>query len=584
MNFCKRVFVLWTVVLVSMLVARFQASQAHANVLPIITGNERFHPVYAQSGMVASQEAQASEIGLSILRQGGNAVDAAVATGFALAVTLPRAGNLGGGGFMLVHLAEAGETIAIDYRETAPMAATRGMYLGADGKADPDLSRNSGLGTGVPGTVAGLALAHEKYGSGSFSLAELIAPAIRLAEQGIVVSDDLSMSLERARERLGRYESTRAIFYGAADGVPQPGDRLVQRDLGNTLRGIARNGPAAFYSGEIAERIAASVRAAGGVMTADDLAGYEPKLREPVRGTYRGHEIVSMSPPSSGGIHIIQILKMLEGFDLAGSGAGSARHYHLMAEAMRRAYADRAVYLGDPDHVEVPVAALLDEGYLADRAADIDPEHATPSADVSAGTLPKYESEQTTHFSVVDRFGNAVANTYTRNFSYGLGLVAEGTGVLLNNELDDFAAAPGVPNAYGLVGGEANAPAPGKRPLSSMSPTFVFKDGKLELATGTPGGSRIISMVTQIIIDMVDFGMNPAEAVAAPRMHHQWLPDVLRVEQGVSPDTVRLLEVMGHKVEQGRASGSVQSIMITPEGLLAGASDPRRPGAGTVGY
>ena len=562
----------------------FIAVPAHADVLPIITGNERFHPVYARNGMVASQEALASEIGVSILKQGGNAVDAAVATGFALAVTLPRAGNLGGGGFMLVHLAGTGETIAIDYRETAPAAATRDMYLGPDGKADPDLSRNSGLGTGVPGTVAGLALAHEKYGSGTFTLAELIAPAIRLAEQGIRVSDDLAMSLGSARERIGKYEATNAIFYGGRGEAPRTGDILVQRDLANTLRVIARDGLTGFYSGAIAEQIASSVRAAGGVMTADDLAAYAPKLREPVRGSYRGHEVVSMSPPSSGGIHIIQILKMLEGFDIADAGYGSARHFHLLAEAMRRAYADRATYLGDPDHVAVPVKALLDEAYLASRASGIDPERATPSAQVNAGTLPKQESEQTTHFSVVDRFGNAVSNTYTLNFSYGLGLVAEGTGVLLNNELDDFAAAPGVPNAYGLIGGEANAPAAGKRPLSSMSPTFVFRDGKLELVTGTPGGSRIISMVTQVIIDMVDFNMNPAEAVAAPRMHHQWLPDVLRVEQGVSPDTASLLETMGHDVKTSYASGSVQSIMITPEGLLAGASDPRRPGAGVAGY
>ncbi|MCC0016188.1 MAG: gamma-glutamyltransferase [Rhodobiaceae bacterium] len=562
----------------------FAALPVRADVMPIITGNERFHPVHARNGMVASQEAAASQIGLSILERSGNAVDAAVATAFALAVTLPRAGNLGGGGFMLVHLAESGETVAIDYRETAPAAATRDMFLAPDGKADPKLSRDSGLGVGVPGTVAGLALAHARYGSGKFSLADLIAPAAALAGTGITVSDDLAMSLASAAERLTRFNSTRTIFYTADGEPPQPGSRLVQKDLGLTLRAIATGGPEAFYTGEIAERIAASVRDAGGVMTVDDLAGYKPKLREPVRGTYRGHEIVSMPPPSSGGIHILQILKMLEGFDLAGAGAGSALHYHLLAEAMRRAYADRATYLGDPDHVAVPVEALLDDEYLKARATGIDPRTATPSSDISAGTLPRDESEQTTHFSVVDRFGNAVANTYTLNFSYGLGQVAQGTGVLLNNELDDFAAAPGVPNAYGLIGGEANAPAPAKRPLSSMSPTFVFTGGKLRLVTGTPGGSRIISMVAQVVSDMVDFGMNPAEAVAFPRMHHQWYPDILWLEKGVSPDTARLLERMGHTVKTSRAAGSVQSIMIIDEGLLAGASDPRRPGAGVAAY
>ncbi len=558
---------------------------ARAETLPIISGYERFHPVHARSGMIASQEQVASRIGADILRRGGNAVDAAVAVGFALAVTLPRAGNLGGGGFMLVHIAATGEQIAIDYRETAPAAATRDMFLGPDGKADANLSRNTGLGVGTPGTVAGLALAHERYGSGSFTLAELIAPAIALAEGGITVSDDLAMSLARAQARLAGFPATAAIFYpGAKAAPPAAGATLVQRDLAHTLRLIAANGPRGFYEGKVAERIAAAVRETGGVMTAEDLAAYRPKLREPVRGTYRGHEIVSMPPPSSGGVHVIQILKMLEGFDLAAKGAGSAGHYHLLAEAMRRAYADRATYLGDPDFTDVPVAALIDDTYLATRAQDIDPDRAGRSSNIAAGELPGEESPQTTHYSVVDADGNAVSNTYTLNFSYGLGLVAAGTGVLLNNELDDFAAAPGVPNAYGLIGGEANAPAAGKRPLSSMSPTFVFRDGDLRLVTGSPGGSRIISIVTQTIVNMVDFGMNPAEAAAFPRMHHQWLPDVLQLERGVSPDTVALLRAMGHEVTERRASGSVQSIEVTDESLLAGASDPRRPGAGVSGH
>jgi gamma-glutamyltranspeptidase/glutathione hydrolase len=542
----------------------------------------RLLPVVARHGMVASQEAKATRVGIEILEKGGNAVDAAVAVGFALAVTLPRAGNLGGGGFMLVHLAERNETIAIDYRETAPAAATRDMFLDAKGEPDPGKSRESGLSVGVPGTIRGLALAHERYGSGKFTLADLIAPAERLAREGIVVEDDLADSLPRAAGRLGRFPATRAVFF-TGDRPFGRGERLVQGDLAGTLAAIARDGPDAFYRGAIADKIAASVQKAGGIMTARDLADYKAVIRAPVRGTYRSHDIVSMPPPSSGGVHLVQILNILEGFELAKLEAGSADAIHLLAEAMKPAYADRATWLGDPERLRVPVRGLTSKHYAAAQRAAIDLRRARPADEVKAGDPLPLEGDQTTHFSVIDRNGNAVANTYTLNFSYGLGLVAEGTGVLLNNEMDDFSAKAGALNAYGLVGGDTNSVAPGARPLSSMTPTFVFRDGRLAMVTGSPGGSRIISTVLQVIVNTVDFGMNLAEAVAAPRVHHQWRPDMLLVETGLSPDTLRLLRERGHSIVVGSTSGSANSIMVTPEGLT-GAADPRQRGTLAAGH
>lgn len=548
----------------------------------ILSDAARLLPVMARNGMVASQEAKATRIGVEVLEKGGNAVDAAVAVGFALAVTLPRAGNLGGGGFMLVHLAERNETVAIDYRETAPAAATRDMFLDEAGEPDPKKSRDSGLSVGVPGTVRGLALAHERYGSGKFTLGDLIAPAEKLARDGILIEDDLADSLPRAAGRLGRFPSTRAVFFHG--GRPfEGGERLVQADLAGTLAAIGRAGPDAFYKGPVAGKIAAAVRETGGVMTAQDLADYKAAVREPVRGTYRGHDIVSMPPPSSGGVHLIQILNILEGFDLAKLEAGSAAAIHLLAEAMKQAYADRATWLGDPERVRVPVRGLTSKRYAEGQRAAIDRKRARPAEEVKAGDPLPFESDQTTHFSVVDRSGNAVANTYTLNFSYGLGLVAEGTGVILNNELDDFSAKAGALNAYGLVGGDTNSVAPGARPLSSMTPTFVFKDEKLVLVTGSPGGSRIISTVLQVIVNTIDFGMNLAEAVAAPRVHHQWRPDSLLVETGLSPDTLGLLRERGHKVVVGSTSGSANSITVAPEGLM-GAADPRQRGTLAAGH
>lgn len=542
----------------------------------------RMLPVLATRGMVASQETRATRVGVEILKRGGNAVDAAVAVGFALAVTLPRAGNLGGGGFMMVHLAKSSETIAIDYRETAPAAAFRDMFLDDKGEPDPKKSRDSGLSVGVPGTVAGLAEAHKRYGSGRISLAELIAPAIALAEGGIPVEDDLADSLPTSG-RLKQYSSSRAVFFPGDAPIPR-GGTLVQADLGATLRRIADQGPAGFYAGSTAEKLVAAVRGAGGVMTIDDLAGYRVMLRKPVKGTYRGFDVVSMPPPSSGGVHLIEILNVLEGFDLAKAGAGSAAQIHLLAEAMKPAYADRANFLGDPDRVKIPVTGLTSKAYANTLRVKIDPERARPATEIAAGDPLPHESDQTTHFSVVDAAGNAVSNTYTLNFSFGLGLVAEGTGVLLNNELDDFSAKAGAQNAYGLVGGDANSVAPGARPLSSMTPTFVFKGGKLFLVTGSPGGSRIITTTLQVMVNVIDNGMSLAEAVAAPRMHHQWKPDVLVSEGGLSPDTVAALQAKGHKVTIGTASGSANSIAVTADGLLVGAADPRQRGTLAAGY
>jgi gamma-glutamyltranspeptidase/glutathione hydrolase len=532
-------------------------------------------------GMVVAQEAQAARIGLDILKRGGNAVDAAVATGFALAVTYPRAGNIGGGGYMVIHLAQRHTDIAIDYRETAPAATTRDIFLDENGNADPKKSRNSALAIGVPGTVAGLALAHQRYGSGRFTLAELLAPAIKLAREGFVIDGDLADSLPRAATRLGRWPSSKKVFF-KPDGAPLgSGDILVQPDLAATLEAIAQHGPRAFYEGPIADKIAAAVETAGGIMTAGDLKDYRPLIRRPVRGTYRGHRIVSMPPSSSGGVVLIEMLNILDGYPLG--ALDEASRLHLMIEAMRRAYADRAHYMGDPAMVTMPLQQLMSKRYAAKLRATIDPKHATPSSEIRGEGLPNHEGDNTTHFSVADQYGNAVSNTYTLNFSYGVGLVAEGTGVLLNNELDDFAAKPRTPNAYGLVGGDANAPGPGKRPLSSMTPTIVLENGDPVLVTGSPGGSRIITAVLQVIINVLDLKMPVEKAVAAPRIHQQWTPDVVSVERGLPEKVIEALRALGHTVREGVPRTSANSIAITPQGFV-GAADPRTRGALAAGY
>jgi len=559
----------------------FVSGTVHAQTDGFRTGEDRIHPVLGRAGMVASQEANATRVGLDILQRGGTAVDAAVAVGFALAATLPRAGNLGGGGFMMIHDAKSGRTVAIDYRETAPAAATRDMYLDAAGDVDKEAFRYSHKAIGVPGTVAGLTLALQKYGT--MTLKDVMAPALRLAGDGFLVSNDMARQLERRKKRLSQSAATRKIFFGEDDTPLKAGARLVQSDLAKSLKAISEEGPSAFYRGTIAKRIVAEMEAHGGIMTLADLAGYTPVEREAVRGTYRGYEIRSMPPPSSGGIHIVQILNMLEAYDLAALGHNSAGGLHLMAEAMKRAYADRSKHLGDPGYWKVPVSGLVSKEYAAVLRRGIDPKKATPSTDILPGDPLPYEGPNTTHYTVMDRFGNTVSNTYTLNFAYGTGIVAAGTGILLNNEMADFSAKPGVPNPYGLIGGDANAVGSGKRPLSSMSPTIVLKDGKVLLATGSPGGSRIITTVLQLLINVIDHKMNIAEATHAPRVHHQWLPDRLRIEEGLSSDTQRLLRAMGHTLKQGRPMGSLQSIMRV-DGDLYGASDPRRPDALTLGY
>jgi gamma-glutamyltranspeptidase/glutathione hydrolase len=544
----------------------------------------RIPAVTARHGMVASKEAHATRIGVQILREGGNAVDAAVAVGFALSVTSPRSAALGGGGFMLVYLAAQKKTVAIDYREMAPLDTPKDVFLDAAGRPDPKKSRDSGVSVGVPGTVAGLAYAEAHYGSGKFTLAQLLAPAVQLARDGIPVAGDLEDSLKEAGPRLARFPSSRQIFFGA-DGRPlRGGDILRQPDLAKTLEAIGGKGASAFYTGPIATDIAAAVRSAGGHMSPGDLSSYRVAERKPVRGDYRGHEIVSMPPPSSGGVSIVEILNILEGYPLRDLGANSAQSIHLMAEAMKLAFADRSQYLGDPDFVSIPVAGLTSKAYAAHLRKGISWTRARPASDIRPGDPAPYESDQTTHFSVVDAEGNAVANTYTLNLSFGVGLTAAGTGVVLNDELDDFAAAPGAPNVYGLVGGEKNAPGPRKRPLSSMSPTLVFKDGELELVTGSPGGPRIISTVVEILSDVIDHGYNVAEADDAPRFHDQWMPDVLDVERGISPDTIRLLKAMGHRVRVQAGWGAAATIARTPDGLLTGSADPRERGTLAAGY
>jgi gamma-glutamyltranspeptidase/glutathione hydrolase len=531
----------------------------------------------SRNGMVASEEAHATKIGVEILKQGGNAVDAAVAVGFALAVTLPESGNLGGGGFMLIRLAEGNHVTAIDYRETAPESATREMFLDEKGKPDPQLSRYSGFAVGVPGTVAGLAFAHGKYGSGKFTLAQLIAPAIPLARDGFEIDEKLGYSLGRGQKLFARYAASAEIFLKPDGNAPAAGERLVQRDLANTLQIIAGRGPRDFYEGLTAQQIALSVQAAGGRMRYRDLAGYRAQEREPVRGSYRGYEIYSMPPPSSGGVHLVQMLNILEGYDLRTLGTGSAEAAHLLIEAMKPAYADRSEFLGDPDFTKVPLKGLVSKRYAEELRGAIDRDSARPAVEIRPGRPAAHEGDHTTHFSVVDKDGNAVANTYTLNFFAGMGAVAEATGVLLNNELDDFAAAPNTPNAYGLLGGTANAPGPRKRPLSSMTPTIVVRDGKPFLVTGGAGGSRIITAVLQTTVNAIDFEMDVGAAVASPRVHHQWLPDEVSAEVGVAPEVVDALKQRRHKVAQGGAGRSANSIMATKDGW-AGVADPRSGG------
>jgi gamma-glutamyltranspeptidase/glutathione hydrolase len=556
-------------------------SAASAQGQAILSG-DRSVPVEAKNGMVVTSHILATEVAMEVLKNGGNAIDAAVTAGFALAVTQPRSGNIGGGGFMLISSQEKKEVVAIDYREKAPAGASRDMFLGADGNVDQELSRFSHAAAGVPGTVAGLALALEKYGS--ISLAESLAPAIELAEKGFVVTPRFSKGVKSKQKLLFKFEAGKKKFQKPDGNFYEPGDIYIQTDLAETLKRIAQNGTKGFYEGKTAELIIAEMKRGNGLITLDDLKKYQPKIRKPIKGTYRGFDIYSMSPPSSGGAHIIQILNILEKYPIGNLGHNSAKTIHLMAEAMKRAYADRSKYLGDSDFVDVPLEGITSKKYAAFLRAEIDPNFASNSKEIMPGNPKNFESNETTHFSIVDKFGNAVANTYTINFSYGSGIVVQGAGFLLNNEMDDFSAKPGVPNAYGLIGGEANKIEPHKRMLSSMSPTIVKKDGKNFLVAGSPGGSRIITTTLQVIMNVIDHRLNVQASVNAPRIHHQWLPDEIRIEEGISPDTIRLLEAMGHTVNEKDSMGAIQSIMIAEDGTMYGGADPRRSTSAAMGF
>ncbi|HMG74624.1 MAG TPA: gamma-glutamyltransferase [Pyrinomonadaceae bacterium] len=544
-------------------------------------------PVRARHGIVASTNQIASNVGVDIMKRGGNAVDAAIAVAFALAVTHPAAGNLGGGGFMMIRLQD-GRTTAIDYREMAPAAASRNIYLDKNGNVieGEGGSIEGYRAAGVPGTVRGMELALRKYGSGKLTWPQLIEPARRLAANGFTVNYTLARGLRGNREYLSKYPETKRIYLNSGKFYNE-GDVFVQPDLAATFARLQQRGPNEFYTGQTAQLIAADMKRHNGLLTLDDLRGYVAKERQPLRGNYRGYEVISMPPPSSGGAVLIQMLNILEGYDFKKMDWASSDRYHLMTEAMRRAFADRAEYMGDTDFVKVPIAGLIDKKYAAQLRNTINPERASSSEQVKAGKPLGYESEETTHFTVVDAEGNAVSNTYTLNNSYGSAVVAKGTGLIMNDEMDDFAAKPGTPNLYGLIQGERNAVAPHKRPLSAMTPTFVLrKDGSLWFTVGSPGGPTIINTVLDVITNVVDYGMNIQQAIDAPRIHHQWLPDELVFEPyGLSGDTQNALTSRGHKLAKPRYLGDAEGIMIEEKtGIRLGATDPRRSDGLAVGY
>lgn len=554
------------------------ASQLAANRYD--SSNDIFHPIYGKNGMVASEQGLATQVGLDILKQGGNAIDAAVAVGFALAVVLPNAGNIGGGGFMVLHDDKTGKDVAIDFREIAPAKASRDMYLDNQGNVIDGKSLFTHDASGVPGTVAGMEYALKKWGT--MPLSKVLEPAIKLADKGFIVSDVLAQTLKEEKSTLGKWSASKAIFF--KNGEPlKSGDLLVQKDLAKSLRLIAKQGAKAFYQGEIATKIAKEMQTHGGTMTLEDLKAYKVVERQPIIGDYRGYKVVTMPPPSSGGVHLIEILNMLEHYPIKEDGVNSAKNIHHMAESMKLAYADRSEYLGDPDFVKIPVTGLTSKAYANELVKTIDDNKARLSSNIKPGKPQPYESDQTTHFSVMDKAGNAAAVTYTLNLNFGSGIVVEGTGILLNNEMDDFSVKPGVPNAFGLVGGTANAIEAKKRPLSSMTPTIVMKNNKPWLVTGSPGGARIITTVLQSVVNTIDHEMNPAEAIITPRVHHQWLPDELRVEAGISPDTIKLLQDKGHKVVTKAPMGRIQIIQADDSGFY-GYSDPRNPDGKTLGF
>ena len=548
---------------------------------PLQEPGQRVRPVESATGIVSSQEALASGAGASILAAGGNAIDAAVATAYALAVTLPQAGNLGGGGFLVFWNQPERRGYALNFREMAPRRAHKDLFLNADGSVNRKLATRSLLSTGVPGTVAGLLKAQERFGA--LSRSEVMAPAIRLAEQGFPVYPVLADSLKRAAPLLQADPSAKAIYY-KSDGEPYAaGEILRQPLLAATLRRIAQQGRSGFYQGPLAQELEILMRQGGGLMDRQDLAAYTAPWVEPVQGNFRGLKVLSMPPPSSGGVTLIQMLNLLEPFDLAGMGLNSGDSIHTLVEAMNLAYRDRNSELGDPDQVKVPVPRLTSKAYANSLRSLIRPQRHTPSADLG-GTAPlPANSTNTTHLSVADQQGSLVALTTTLNFAYGNGVAIPGTGVLLNNEMDDFTSKPGVPNAYGLVQGEKNAIAPGRRPLSSMTPTVVLNaDGSPWLATGTPGGSRIITTVLQVLLNRMVHGLNLATSVLSPRIHSQLWPDRVQIEQGISPDTINLLEQWGHAIQRSRAMGSANSVEVQTSGGSLGVADPRRPEGAAV--
>ena len=549
--------------------------------------DSRFHPVITAHGMVSSQDELAAIVGRDILARGGNAVDAAVATGFALAVTHPQAGNIGGGGFMVVHLAKENKTLTIDFREMAPARATQDMYIGADGDVDNRLARSSHLASGVPGTVMGLLDALETYGT--MTRRQVIGPAIKLADQGFPLSFAMAQGLAKRQEFFTR-DASSVEYFSKSGAAYKAGETFAQKDLAASLRRIQKQGRDGFYKGKTADLITAEMEKGGGLITAEDLANYKAVTREAVMGEYKGYTIASMPPPSSGGVHIIQMLNMLSSYDLQADGHNSADYLHKLSEVMRRAFADRSKYLGDPDFADVPTQALIDPIYNAALAASIDTARASQSVDIAPAAKMPYESPQTTHYSVIDKDGNAVSVTYTLNFSYGSGYTVDGAGFLLNNEMDDFSAKPGAPNGYGLIGGEANKIEPRKRPLSSMSPVIVLKDGKAVLVTGSPGGSTIITSVLQMILNVIEWDMNLAQATSMPRIHHQWLPDVVAVEPGISLDTLNKLESRGFNLVKDERGGYARTVLGrvnsvgAGSGVKLGAADTRGPNSAALGH
>lgn len=552
---------------------------AHAQTVP--------QPVTARHAMVASANGLASQVGVDILKEGGNAVDAAAAVGLALAVVYPQAGNLGGGGFMLIRLAD-GRSTAIDYRETAPALACKTMYLDSRGQIIPKASLVGYRAVGVPGTVAGLAYAQRKYGR--LPWRKVVEPVRRLASQGFRVTPKFADSLRDSAGLLGQFPASRRIFL--RDGhLPQPGDVFRQPELARTLARLEQ-GPREFYTGRTARLLTADMAAHGGLVTQDDLRRYRPVERRPLTGTYRGYGIVTMPPPSSGGIALLEMLHILRRYDLRALGFNTVPTDHLLIEAMRRAFADRAAFGGDPDFVRVPVRGLLSQAYADSLARTIHPDAATPSAQIGHGEPLAYESPETTHFSIVDAQGNAVSNTYTLNFSYGCGVTVPGAGFLLNDEMDDFASKPGTANGFGLLQSDANAIGPRKRPLSSMTPTIVTRGGRLFLVIGSPGGPTIINTVLQVLLNVIDHGMNIQQAVDAPRLHHQWMPDVVFYEpNGLPPNIMSGLKAEGHVLSKTPGAigsprwGDAEGVMVDPaSGQRLGASDPRSRDAEAVGY